>query len=433
MNRENKKRKIVVYSHDTFGLGNIRRMLVIAKSLVESDPNTSVLILSGSPMLHAFRIPPQIDYIKLPCLTRTMKGDYAAKFLDLGFEQILRLRSNLIKSAILDFDPDLILVDKKPFGVGDELANALKELQRQGHRAKLVLLLRDILDSPESTIRIWQKNGYHRAINFFYDQVLVVGSPEVFDLRKEYEFPRESHDKVRFCGYIAREAGRSSRQQIRQQYGFGDERLVLVTTGGGEDGYQLLKCYLQGLRMQKSVEDTKTLVICGPEMIESQRKHIVALIDGCPNVVLQNFTDDMMACMNAADLVISMGGYNTVCELLTLRKRAIVVPRVMPTQEQWIRAERMAKLGLLRAIHPQQMTPSLLMETVQEELAKVNRHQHNPYQINLNGLTGVCDSIDRLMDDAQDVANPVFNKQIKTRPANQQKLETSRMLMVGQS
>jgi predicted glycosyltransferase len=414
MNIENKKRKIVVYSHDTFGLGNIRRMLVIAKSLVESDPNTSVLILSGSPMLHAFRIPPQIDYIKLPCLTRTMQGSYEAKYLDISYEKILRLRSNIIQSAIMDFDPDLILVDKKPFGVGDELSNALEELKQQDHRAKVVLLLRDILDSAESTIRVWQKNGYHDAIQSFYDQVLVVGSPEIFDLRKEYQFPSKSHEKVRFCGYIAREAGRTSRQLLRQQLGFGNERLVLVTTGGGEDGYHLLKCYLQGLKNQETMANTKTLVICGPEMIESQRNHIHALINDCSNVVVQNFTDDMMACMDAADLVISMGGYNTVCELLTLRKRAIVVPRVLPVQEQWIRAERMSKLGLLRTIHPDDITPSNLMDTVQEELSKVNVHPQNLYQINLNGLSGVCNSIYKLMNGNLDAASPLVNKHLKS-------------------
>ncbi|SJM93654.1 putative glycosyl transferase [Crenothrix polyspora] len=425
MTIENKKKKIVVYSHDTFGLGNISRMLAIAKSLVESDPNTSVLILSGSPMLHAFRIPPQIDYIKLPCLTRTMVGDYEAKFLDLGLGQLLRLRSNIIQSSIIDFDPDLILVDKKPFGVGDELSNALEELQRIGHRAKRVLLLRDILDSPESTIRVWQKNAYHQAIQKFYDQVLVVGAPDVFDLRKEYQFPSESHDKVRFCGYIAREAGRSSRAQLRQHYGFGDEHLVLVTPGGGEDGYQLLKCYLQGLRLQTQPVNTRTLVICGPEMIGSQRDHIQALVEGCPSVVLQTFTDDMMACMDAADLVISMGGYNTVCELLTLRKRAIVVPRVMPVQEQWIRAERMDKLGLLRAIHPETITPAVLMETVQQELAKLNVQPRQHYQINLNGLSVVCDSINQLMDASQTAMMPVANKQLSTRRVKQQQSKAS--------
>lgn len=397
MYSQNDKRKIVVYSHDTYGLGNIRRMLAIAKSLVESDPNLSILLLSGSPMLHAFRIPLQIDYIKLPCLTRTTEGEYKAKFLDLSYGKILRLRSNIIKSAIQDFDPDLVLVDKKPFGVGDELMDALESLQQHDHRAKLVLLLRDILDSPESTIRVWQKNGYHNAIQRFYDQVLVVGSPEIFDLRKEYQFPNESLEKVRFCGYISREAGRKSRNQLRQELGFENERLILVTPGGGEDGYHLLKCYLQGLRHQKSLDNTKTLVICGPEMIESQRNHIQQLINECSNVILQSFTDDMMACIDAADLVISMGGYNTVCELLTLRKQAIVVPRVVPVQEQWIRAERMSKLGLLRAMHPNQVSPNSLMDTVKEELFKVNAVAESQYQINMDGLSGVCQEIYQLL------------------------------------
>jgi predicted glycosyltransferase len=205
---------------------------------------------------------------------------------------------------------------------------------------------------------------------------------------------------------------------------------VLVTPGGGEDGYQLLKCYLQGLRLQKDVGDTKTLVICGPEMIGSQRNHILTLVGECPNVAMQNFTDDMMACMNAADLVISMGGYNTVCELLTLHKRAIVIPRVMPVQEQWIRAERMANLGLLRAIHPEKLTPSILMATVQEELTKVNVHPQNLYQINLNGLSGVCDSINRLMNDDQ---NADENNFIKTCHDNQQDTKTNRLLGAVQS
>jgi predicted glycosyltransferase len=144
--------------------------------------------------------------------------------------------------------------------------------------------------------------------------------------------------------------------------------------------------------------------------------------------VLQTFTDDMMACMDAADLVISMGGYNTVCELLTLGKRAIVVPRVEPVTEQWIRAERMAKLGLLRTIHPEEMTPSLLMEIVKEELAEVNVRPHNFYQINLNGLSGVCSSICKLMDEDQDAANPAIGKQsAKIQTSSQQRVQASRL------
>ncbi len=421
-----KKRKIVVYSHDTFGLGNIRRMLAIAKALVENDPNASVLILSGSPMLHAFRIPPQIDYIKLPCLTRTMTGSYEAKFLDLDYEEILRLRSNIILSSIIDFDPDLILVDKKPFGVGDELAGALKELQLKRHRAKLVLLLRDILDSPEPTIRVWQKNGYHAAIEKFYDQVLVVGTPDIFDLRKEYQFPKESYQKVKFCGYLAREQGRMPRQQMRNKLDCRDnDKLILVTPGGGEDGFQLLVCYINGLKMNKLMDGVKTLIICGPEMKADQREHIQAAIKDRSDIQLQSFTDDMMACMDAADLVISMGGYNTVCELLTLNKRAIVVPRVNPVQEQWIRAERMEKVGLLRAMHPQEMTPAKLIRMVQEELSNLNGKSIQANRVKMNGLNDVCNSINHLICHGVTQDKPKLSNVLSIYPNRQHSISTS--------
>ncbi|MDX8127780.1 glycosyltransferase [Methylomonas sp. OY6] len=399
MTLSKQSKRIIVYSHDTFGLGNIRRMLAISKSLVDADPNVSVLILSGSPMLHAFRIPDRIDYIKLPCLSRSVKGDYSVKFLDMEYAQLLTLRSNIILSAVLDFDPDLILVDKKPYGVSDELGAALNLMQRRGHRAKLVLLLRDILDSPESTIPVWKKNGYHDAIQSHYDKVLVVGSPEIYDMRKEYEFPDASHEKVDFCGYIARERSDKRAGEIRQQIGCTQERLVLVTAGGGEDGYQLLHSYLEGLNRQDMGDNTMTLMICGPEMSESRRHQLEILARSCRNVVIQEFNTDMMACMEAADLVVSMGGYNTTCELLTLRKRAILVPRVKPSQEQWIRAERLALQGLVRAIHPNNLTPKLLMDTVREELRRTNVHHSRMYQIDMGGLPRISQSISDLLYD----------------------------------
>ncbi|MBS1213340.1 MAG: glycosyltransferase [Proteobacteria bacterium] len=397
MKLEKEPKRIIVYSHDTFGLGNIRRMLAIAQSLVDSDSNVSVLILSGSPMLHAFRIPDRIDYIKLPCLSRTTKGEYTVKFLDLEYDQLVKLRSNIILSAVLDFDPDLILVDKKPYGVSDELGAALNLMQRRGHRAKLVLLLRDILDSPESTIPVWKKNGYHDAIQSHYDKVLVVGSPEIYDMRKEYEFPEESHDKVHFCGYIARERSDKRSGEIREQIGCTEDRLVLVTAGGGEDGYQLLYTYLEGLSQQDLGDNTRTLMICGPEMSEKRRLQIEILAQDCRNVVVQEYTTDMMACMEASDLVVSMGGYNTTCELLSLRKRAILVPRVNPAQEQWIRAERLARQGLVRAIHPTHLTPKALMDTVREELGRTNVHQSRLYQIDMGGLPRISESINDLL------------------------------------
>ena len=336
-------KRILVYSHDTFGLGNIRRMLEISKHLAAADPDVSILIISGSPMLHAFRIPERIDYIKLPCLTRTTRGGYEVKFLQSSYEDIMRLRANIILSAVLDFAPDLILVDKKPFGVSNELAPVFDLVRRRLQRPKMVLLLRDILDSPEATSQVWAKNGYYEAIQRYYDQVLVVGSRDVFDVGKEYGFPAETREKIRFCGYIKRSRGLTPRAETRAKYGVSSEPLVLVTPGGGEDGYQLVFNYLKGLKGAASSLAAKSIVVCGPEMRENHRQELHALAAECVGVQLLDFSDDMASLIEAADLVVCMGGYNTICELLTLKKRAIIVPRTKPVQEQWIRADRLAQ------------------------------------------------------------------------------------------
>ena len=83
-------KKLMVYSHDTFGLGNIRRMLSICKHLIDSIPDLSILIVSGSPMVHTFRIPQRLDYIKLPCLRRTDREGYSVKYLGTDMSELIR-------------------------------------------------------------------------------------------------------------------------------------------------------------------------------------------------------------------------------------------------------------------------------------------------------------------------------------------------------
>jgi len=92
--RPSAKIRIVVYSHDTYGLGNIRRMIAITQELVAENSKVSVLIISGSPMLHNFRLAPGIDYVKLPSLSRDESGIYGSRALDWDYNQLLELRSN---------------------------------------------------------------------------------------------------------------------------------------------------------------------------------------------------------------------------------------------------------------------------------------------------------------------------------------------------
>jgi predicted glycosyltransferase len=106
----------------------------------------------------------------------------------------------------------------------------------------------------------------------------------------------------------------------------------------------------------------------------------------------------MMSLMAACDVAVSMGGYNTVCELLTLRKRAVVVPRAQPGVEQTIRAERMAALGLLRAIDPDTLSPAVLLRAIQDELLAHARGEQRAHLGAMKGLDEVSQALLEWLD-----------------------------------
>ena len=215
--------KMLVYSHDAYGLGNIRRMLAICTHLAEASPKLSVLLITGSPLIQSFRLPQRLDYIKLPCLTRIERDTYSTKYLDLDPSVTIELRSGLILNTVQSFRPDLLLVDKKPLGLKSELSRALEYLKRNQPHARTVLVLRDIIDSAEATIRAWRSKSYYQAMDRFYDRIAVLGCPEVFDLRREYRLPRSLAEKTEYCGYIRRQRGRREPGEIRRELGLRDD------------------------------------------------------------------------------------------------------------------------------------------------------------------------------------------------------------------
>jgi predicted glycosyltransferase len=238
-----------------------------------------------------------------------------------------------------------------------------------------VLLLRDILDAPSKVCEEWQTKGYYQAIQEHYDQIAVVGTPDIFDMAQEYQFPLPVARKVKYCGYIRKigndrsPVGEQSpkRSEIRRFLRLKpDEKLVLVTPGGGEDGFPIVEAYLKGVAT--CPDQFRSLILCGPEMPAAQQQILQQMTGAIPSVDLQVFTDDLLGYLDAADAVVAMGGYNTITEVLSLNKRTVVVPRISPSHEQLIRTERLEQLGLVRAIHPDQLTPQSLLSAVCDQL-----------------------------------------------------------------
>ncbi len=354
--------KILLYSHDTTGLGNIRRTLLLSETLQRQYPQSTILIVTGSPMIHAFRIPDGIDYIKLPCLDRVEADRYEPRYLSACATEVKQTRKTILTNVVLGFQPDLMIVDKRPSGIDGELLETLRALRRRRSSTKLVLGVRDILDEPERTRTSLQKTHFFETIREYYDEVWIYGSKDIFNAVSEYRFPLDIVRKTRFCGYLKRPTVASERKS-------GPPR-VLVTTGGGGDGSEMIEAYLEGLIALPRRFALQTTVIFGPQMPAHQRKAILDRFGYLADVTFLDFEADLTRHYAEADVVVSMAGYNTVCELLSFGRRAVLVPRAEPVREQLIRARLLAKRDYFTLVEPHELNATTLMSAVLTAIGK---------------------------------------------------------------
>lgn len=370
------KPRILLYSHDTYGLGHLRRSLSVAAQIASDIPNAHQLLITGSMVAGAFGLPPRLDMVKLPALSKRSSGKYKARTLPLSLKRTLAWREQMILQAVVNFKPHLILVDKVAGGVHGELLPTLRHLKVWSPRTKIVLGMRDIEDSPVATRAEWAKNKIPHLLDNVYDAILLYGQRALFDPLSAYEMSPSAAAKVIECGYLRRAlslsdplaASRRSPKAIRRELAIGDKQLVLLTVGGGGDGYEIIKTYQEMLATQFGNAPYHSVIVTGPLMAEGKRQLLRQATYQQP-ITLLEFTPDLVSYMAAADLVVSMAGYNTVCEILSLQKRAILIPRMRVRAEQSLRAMRLAERGLAQLLLPTELSAKRLAAEIDSALS----------------------------------------------------------------
>ena len=394
-----KKIRIALYSPGIVGLGHLRRNLVIAQVLTASglDAVTLMITEAREASLFVSSMPAGMDCLTLPGLSKSADGICKPRYLDLPLKDLLALRARTIRAALKEFQPDLFIVDNLPRGAYRELDLTLKQLKSAG-RTRCVLGLRDVLDEPWSVHRDWFRWKNEEAIRDYYDAIWVYGDPAVYNMIDEYRFPASISSKIRFAGYLD--------QRKRLALANGDfldpveslslpsGRLMLCLLGGGQDGDRLVEAFSQA----DLPSDASAVIVTGPFMSPEVQRRLSQRAAADPRFTVLGFITEPTRLVARADRVIAMGGYNTVCEVLSFAKRALIVPRVKPRREQIIRAERLRDLGFIEMLDPEQLTPQALSDWMARELPPLKPG----IIINLNGL-------DRLPGLAQEVlaARPI--------------------------
>lgn len=336
------------------GLGHMRRNLLVAQALASGLPEAAILLVAEAREASALPMPPGVDCLTLPALQKHSDGSCSPRHLNLALSETVALRGAIIAAALDAFDPDLLIVDHLPLGAHRELQRALDRLRAAG-RTRCVLGLRDILDSAETVRDEWQVRGYTDAIEDYFDAVWVYGDPAVFDATREYDLPPVVTGKLRFTGYFdtrarLRCAGREG--DHLNALGLPDGPLALCLVGGGVDGDCVARAFVQATLPPGA----HGVVVTGPFMPAEARRELYGIAAGRPNLRMVDFVSEPAFLVSRADWIVTMGGYNSVCDVLAFGKRALVVPRQWPRCEQRIRAERLAALGLVDVLAPEEAT-----------------------------------------------------------------------------
>jgi len=356
-----------MYSQDSYGLGHLRRATNLANALVTERPDLSVLLVVDSPVAPFFDLRAHIDFVKLPTVVKVAAGVFRPGRLLTTYGLVKAMRSTVSREVIARFRPDLVLVDHMPGGANRDLVPALRLIRSLAYPTRVVLGVRDIIDDPAVTCAVWEREGFYDTLRRYYDSVLIYGSPDVFATATKYEIDRALSGDVRYCGYVCNMDPVKDPRHVRDKVEVGDEPIIVVMAGGGADAFRLMETYLEALPLV-DVRAT-TVMVTGPFMPEEQRKF---LRDRARDIGVQVRTSvsDSLSHLNAADLVVSMAGYNTVSEILRFRKRAILVPRPGPSAEQRMRASIFSERGLVTSIDPQEFSAPRLAASIVETLAR---------------------------------------------------------------
>ena len=364
---------MAVYSQDGLGLGHLRRTSSITSGLLRARADLTALAVCDSPVDQMFGPHERYDRLKLPTVAKRSPGVWEAVALQDDITTVFDLRAKVLSVVLVAYEPDLVLVDHMPHGAMGELIGALEALRAHKPDVRIVLGLRDIIDASDVVRTRWMAEGAYETVERLYDRVLVYGSPDVYDLAAEYGFGPAVRSRTRYCGYVVApqpSIDRASARVTLMPELEPDRPLVVVMGGSGHDAAPMMACAASCAQSSARTDSWATVIVCGPNMPAGARRELASRLPPERGQVLASVGSSQVV-LAAADVVVSMAGYNTTTEILASGTPAVLIPRRGPSLEQRTRAALFAERGWVRRVDPDDLSPVALSEALHESLTSV--------------------------------------------------------------
>jgi len=358
--------KIIFYCQHVLGVGHLFRSLEICKALTGHE----VLLISGGPQIKT-PVPQHVRVVRLPELQMDtgFKGLFSSDpHTSLG--QIKEIRKKKLFTLFEKEKPDLFVVELYPFGRKafrfelDPLLAAIRD--QKSSPCGVICSVRDILVEKED--RQKHEGRAVDTLNRFFDAVLVHSDPKLIRIEETFRRHADIGIPLFYTGYIASKPPANARRRIRSRLQIKEKDLLIVASaGGGSVGKPLLESSIHAFRKFSGCSSARLMVYSGP-YIAPQDFAVLKSLAG-RNIQVEKFTSEFLAYLAAADLSISMGGYNTSMNLLACGIPALVWPFGF-NREQRLRAERLADRAALRILSDEDLQSNHLAEILAQTLAE---------------------------------------------------------------
>ena len=372
--------KIVVYCQHVLGVGHLFRTIEICKAMAGHE----VILAIGGPLIET-KLPDHVSIIQLPNLQMDpeFKGLFGSD-KTASLDQIKKKRKQRLLTLIKKERPHIFLLELYPFGrkaFRFELDPVIEEIRsRPSLRCGVISSVRDILVEKEDQRR--HEEGALERLNHYFDAVVIHSDPKVITLDETFFRFAKINIPVVYTGYIAPKPPDGTRSSIRNQLGIKEgETLIVASAGGGNVGKPLLEAVIRAFRLLKTETEAHLRVYTGPFISGNDFATLMRMKNMARRVHIEKFTTDFLSFLAAADLSISMGGYNTTMNILSSGVPALVWPFAQ-NSEQRLRARRLADLGALKLINDQDLIAGNLARLMGKTPANAGLKK---IEIDLNG------------------------------------------------
>jgi predicted glycosyltransferase len=358
--------RVLLYSQHVLGVGHVFRVLEIARAL----KGHQVYLVTGGPKIN-LPLPEHVTHLPMPGLR--MDQNFSGLFPVEGgreLEEVKQERLGLLQGFMQKVKPHALVIELFPFGrkaFRFELLPVLEDIRKTpGQRPRVICSLRDIL--VEKTDQAKFERRALEWLNGLFDALIVHSDPGLIPLDETFSRVDQIKVPLYYTGFVTPVSPAGAGEKLREELGVSPgETMLLASAGGGNVGRELPRAALEAAEILSRNNPIRFFSFSGPYVDPDELARLKERAARLPWARVRRFTQRFMAYMDAADLSLSLAGYNTTLNLLSCGTYGLVLPFAQ-NREQHMRSERLAQRGVLGVLQPSDLEPGSLARRMSQAL-----------------------------------------------------------------